>query len=72
MLNLSIETNDAHFSQAINFFYTKALKSKTLNAFIQILNQIPCVEVGRGGNHIWIADVKKGKRLAIVTDLPWS
>ena len=67
MLNLTIETTDKSRQGDVVNAYNEGLDETNIENFMQSLRaNIGSSIVGKGGNHIWIAELD-GKRIATIT-----
>ena len=67
MLNLTIETTDKSRQGDVVNAYNDGLNETNIDNFINSLKaNIGSSLVGKGGNHIWIAELD-GKRIATIT-----
>jgi hypothetical protein len=67
MLKLTIETTDNARQGDVFNAYNEGLNETSIENFIQSLKlNIGSSLVGKGGNHIWIAELD-GKRIATIT-----
>jgi hypothetical protein len=70
MFGLTIETTDKNRMGDVQNAYNEALNTTTINAFIESLqSNIGNSKVGRGANHIWIAEADTNKRIAIISNI---
>jgi hypothetical protein len=70
MFHLTIETTDKNRIGDVSNAYNVALETTTINAFIESLQlNIGNSKVGRGANHIWIAEADTNTRIAIISNI---
>jgi len=70
MLTLTIETTDKFRMGDIFNAYNTALETTSIQDFMESLKaNIGGSKVGKGHNHIWVAEADTNKRIAIISNI---